>query len=190
MTTWQEERELLEALQRGEESAYKLAYEKYFPMICKLVLENQGTKQDAQDLFQDVMETLLIQAVDESFELISSLSTYLFSIGKNKWLNQLRRKGPESRYNNIAAERELQKFHNPIQDEIDASHRNTLVERHMSALDPTCKMLFKLMQQNLTLAEIANEMNTTEGYVKKLKHKCKEKLRKGIQEDPDHKTSA
>ncbi len=184
-----QESELLDALRRGDESAFKLAYDKYFPMICKFVLQNQGAKQDAEDLFQDVMEALLLQTVNESFTLESSLSTYLFSIGRNQWLNKLRRKDPENRYHEFAAERDLQLFHNPIHDDIDEAHRSIILERNIATLNPTCQKLFALMQQNLTLKELAKELNTTEGYVKKLKHTCKEKLRKSIQDDPAHKTS-
>ena len=66
-------------------SVYKDAY----PMVEKYILNNSGSKTEAQDIFQDALYVLIKKTADKNFELTAKVSTYLFSVGKNLWLKQL-----------------------------------------------------------------------------------------------------
>lgn len=58
-------------------------------MVEKYILTNNGTKADAQDIFQDAMYLLIKKAEAPDFSLSSKITTFLFGIGKNLWLKQL-----------------------------------------------------------------------------------------------------
>jgi RNA polymerase sigma factor (sigma-70 family) len=66
-------------------SIYKDAY----PMVEKYILNNSGSRIEAQDIFQDALYVLIKKTADKNFELTAKVSTYLFSVGKNLWLKQL-----------------------------------------------------------------------------------------------------
>ena len=82
--------QLLQGLKDREETAYRLLYQFYYPVIEKFVLRNSGTKADAGDLFQDAMVVLWRQVSGDGFTLRASLKTYLFAISRNLWFKRLR----------------------------------------------------------------------------------------------------
>lgn len=63
--------------------------------ISHYVLNNSGTLQDAEDLFQDSIITLIHQVWQEKYHLQddTKLSTYFFSVAKKNWLKKLEREG-------------------------------------------------------------------------------------------------
>jgi len=185
MTIWSDE-DLLAALRRGDDRAVQIAYDRYYPMIFKMVLQYKGTEQDAEDLFQDMLVVILIQRSENTPKLYSSLSTYLYAICKNLWQNVLRKKDNESKYISTVGERESKRFHQPLHDLIDENHRKDIYERHLAALDPKCRKLLTMMMEQLPLEELTEKMGfTSTNYVKKLKHICRERMRKSIQQDPE-----
>lgn len=72
------------------ESAYKVLYQFYFPVVERLVIKNSGTKDDAKDIFQESLLVLMEKVNKADFQLTSSLKTYLFAIAQNLWLKKLR----------------------------------------------------------------------------------------------------
>lgn len=68
---------------------FKEAYAKYYPMVERFVLKNNGTSADAQDLFQDTMLVVLEKLRQDNFVLTATLKTYTMAIAKNLWLKKL-----------------------------------------------------------------------------------------------------
>lgn len=63
-----------------------------FPLIQKHVLKNSGSKEDAEDLFQDALVILYKKVKHSEFTLTSSLSTFLFGVARNIWYQELKRR--------------------------------------------------------------------------------------------------
>jgi len=82
---------LLEQLRTGENTAFDHLYSSCFPSIVHYIRQNNGSEQDAEDIFQEAVIVLLGKIRQPGFILTSSLKTYLFSIAKNLWLKELRR---------------------------------------------------------------------------------------------------
>ncbi len=185
MAEWSDE-ELLDALRLGDDTAVEITRTRFYPMIYKLVMQQRGTDQDVEDIFHDMLEVILIQRRDNTFKLYSSLSTYIYAICKNLWSKQQRKKRYESRYIAMAGEMTSQQLQQSIHDAAEEKHRRALYEKHFAALDPRCRKLLTLMLESKSLEELAHDMGyTSQHYVKKLKHVCREKLRKSIQQDPE-----
>lgn len=81
---------LLEQLRNEQSASFELLYTFYFPSIALYIKQNQGTKADAEDLFQETIIVLLQKIRQDDFVLSSSLKTYLYAIAKNLWLKRLR----------------------------------------------------------------------------------------------------
>lgn len=60
--------------------------------VKKYVLSNNGTSDDAKDIFQDALVVLYKNVQSGSFALTVPLKTYLLAIVKNLWLQELRRR--------------------------------------------------------------------------------------------------
>ena len=78
-------------LKRWDE-VYETLYAKHFRAVKRYILKNSGTQEDAEDVFQDAIIVLHKSLTSENFELKSSLETYLFSVARNVWFNELRRR--------------------------------------------------------------------------------------------------
>jgi RNA polymerase sigma factor (sigma-70 family) len=81
---------LLQKLRQEENAAYNLLYQSYFNSIANYIRQNNGSEQDAEDIFQEAILILLSKARQPNFVLTASLKTYLFSISKNLWLKKIR----------------------------------------------------------------------------------------------------
>jgi DNA-directed RNA polymerase specialized sigma24 family protein len=83
---------LLHALQRKDEKAIRYVYWDYFASVRRYVVLNNGSDQDAEDLFQEAVLILLSKISEKDFTLSSSVKTFLFAISKRLWWNQLKKK--------------------------------------------------------------------------------------------------
>lgn len=82
--------QLLDQLRTEENSAFELLYKFYFPSILSYVKRNMGSREDAEDIFQESIIVLLQKSRSDDFVLTSSLKTYLYAIAKNLWLKRLK----------------------------------------------------------------------------------------------------
>lgn len=81
---------LLNDLKNESNNSFQTIYKLYFPSIAFYIKQNNGTNEDAEDIFQEAIIVLLQKNRTNDFELSSSLKTYLFAISKNLWLKKLR----------------------------------------------------------------------------------------------------
>jgi RNA polymerase sigma factor (sigma-70 family) len=80
----------IDSLKKEETASFDVLYKLYFPFVQKHIIQNFGSKEDAEDIFQETVIVLLQKTRSTDFVLTSSLRTYLFAIAKNLWLKRLR----------------------------------------------------------------------------------------------------
>lgn len=68
----------------------------YLPVIVNYVCRNNGSREDAEDIFQDAVIIYLRKVERGNTELRCQPATYLFSIARNLWKKKLRRKSIHS----------------------------------------------------------------------------------------------
>ncbi len=81
---------LLDNLKNEENASFDILYKFYYPFVESHILQNFGSTEDAEDIFQEAIIVLLQKLRKENFVLTSSLKTYLFAIARNLWLKRLR----------------------------------------------------------------------------------------------------
>ncbi|MEZ5043648.1 MAG: sigma-70 family RNA polymerase sigma factor [Saprospiraceae bacterium] len=88
-----QDKELLEKLHSPHENetnvALKILYKTYYHSIKRFIKNNQGSEDDAKDVFQDAIIIFYKQIKNEDFELKCSIHTYLYSVSRNLWLKRL-----------------------------------------------------------------------------------------------------
>ncbi len=141
-------------------------------MIQSLIINNNGSADDARDIFQEAMIVLYEKSRSEDFELHCQVKTYLYSVCRRLWLKKLsqtHRFMPE--INGIA---ELV----PVEEEIDANDQRNqefnLMEKALSRLGEPCKSLLEAYYlQKKNMSEIASGFGyTNPDNAKNQKYKC------------------
>jgi len=83
--------EYIVALVNNDVSLLEELYSKYSP-IKRMVIKNNGSEADAEDIFQDVLLSIYNKAKNENFVLAYPLDAFIYLIAKNKWINELNKK--------------------------------------------------------------------------------------------------
>ena len=178
MTSDPIEKALLEGLARNDRAATTTLYREHFGMIQALILNNNGTVDDARDVFQEAMVVLYEKVKSGEFELSCQLKTYIYSICRRLWLKKLTQKQrflPELEGTDswIAVEEDLEHFEQQDQ----AFH---LMEKAMNSLGEPCRSLLDAFYlQKKSMIEIASVFGYTNAdNAKTQKYKCLTRLKK------------
>lgn len=167
--------ELIELIaQKNIGKATKSLY-KYFPVIKKYVLANNGTKEDAEDIFQDALIILYTKASEDNFVLTSSINTFLFSICKLKWFEKLRMVKKDAISNNELMDSEFENY-------IEEDNKIKLIQSAFERLGDKCKeLLYRFYYAKESMVKIAKEMKfSSDKLAKNQKYRCLEKTRELI----------
>ena len=93
MNSDHKEQILLRGLIAGDSKAIQSIYATHFSLIQAMVLNNNGSYDDARDVFQEAVVILYENAKKSDFRLTSQLKTYLYAIAKRLWLKKLKHHG-------------------------------------------------------------------------------------------------
>ncbi|MCG8477132.1 MAG: sigma-70 family RNA polymerase sigma factor [Cytophagales bacterium] len=172
---------LINGIKNSCQKIVNQVYKDYYPSISNFVLKNQGTPEAAQDIFQEGLIVIYRKSLQGDFHISCSFHTYLYAICKNLWYKELRKKG---RYVQEVHENTHVIDANEIYKLQEKQERYELFRRKFKELNEDCqKILFHFFEKK-SMKEITEIMGfKNEGYTKKRKFKCKEKLVKLIRED-------
>ena len=172
------EQALLKGLAENDSRAVEALYKSHFGMIQHFVINNNGSFDDARDIFQEAMITLYEKVQLDNFALTCQIKTYLFSICKNLWLKRLQQMGKYStplsaQEETISVEEDLDRF-----EKKDAAF--AIMDRALNSLGEPCKSLLEGYYLNKKgMQELANQFGYTNAdNAKNQKYKCLMRLKK------------
>lgn len=79
-----------DGLLHNDEMIVKHLYKNDYPAISKWIKRNNGSKEDSDDIFQEALLFIIVKIREGSFSLSCNFSTYLFSISKHLWFQELK----------------------------------------------------------------------------------------------------
>ena len=172
------EQALLKGLAQNDSKAVETLYKSHFTMIQHFVENNNGSFDDARDIFQEAMIALYEKVQLDSFVLTCQIKTYLFSICKHLWLKRLQQMG---KYSSPLSENE-----ESISIEMDMGQIEKkdaafeIMDRALNSLGEPCKSLLEGYYLNKKgMQELANEFGYTNAdNAKNQKYKCLMRLKK------------
>ncbi len=175
MDTKSKDIKLITGLRAMDDFIIDQIYQKYYPMILKMVWQNNGSSDDARDVFQETMIIIFENAKKSSFELTSGLGTYLYAVSRNIWLKKRTR----------TYDRELNVSDNSYFDvnsetnETSNSESFTLLKKYYHQISEKCREVLRLSYYSeLKDKEIAGHLNLSGAdYVKTQRYRCIKKLR-------------
>ena len=174
----------LRAGQRMDETI-KALYRNNFESLSWYVMNNSGNREDAEDVFQEVVISFIDLVQKDKFRGESTVKTFLYSLNRHIWLNELKKRG-----RTLAREEKFGKGQEQVT--LDASHfiadreqKDQLVKL-VEELGEVCKKILLLFYyENLSMKEILETMHyENEQVVRNKKYKCLKQLELMLNEKP------
>jgi len=159
------------------EMGLKTIYVNNYYMVENFILCHGGTKEDAKDVFQDVVIAFYNNIKGKKITLKSKISTYIYSIARNQWLKHVR-----DNKKTIVLEAEVV---NKVSDSENAfesmvySEEQLMIAKILSTAGEKCKHLLQQFYfEKLKMKKIASNLGyASEQVAKNQKSKCMKKLK-------------
>lgn len=173
------EESFVRALRENDEAVMSRLYKLYFPMVLHLVVINNGTEDEAKDIYQEAFIVLYESLQRPDFELRCSIKTFLYSVSRNHWLKRLQAKKIKTDL------KDVEEFIPFVEDSVSIENEARLVrvEAAMKQLGEPCRTILEdYYLNNMSMAAIAEKMGYTNAdNAKTQKYKCFNRLKKIIE---------
>ena len=183
---------LLEALRsnRGMDKAIRLLYQEYYDVLSIYIKQNSGNDQDAEDVFQEVVVTFIELVNQNKFRGESSIKTFLYSLNRHIWLNELKKRN-RMQARNVKFESARQQVEPDVSGYIAGREARQQVMQVIDQLGESCKqVLLAFYYQDLSVKEMLSFLPyENEQVVRNKKYKCLKKLEELLHEDPNLATN-
>lgn len=178
--------EIIENLSRNRDVdlSLKFLYRSHYEFLGRYVVNNNGNWDDAQDIFQEVMVAFINLVKGGKFRGESSIKTFLYSLNKNIWLNELKKRG-RMQIREMKYEKASDKTEHGINAALEAREANAGLMKVMDELGETCKKILLLYYyENQSMKEILTSLNyENEQVVRNKKYKCLKRLEELLTEN-------
>ena len=172
------EQQLLNGLAKNDARAIETIYKNNFSMVQAFIINNNGSYDDARDIFQESMIVLYENVKTDSFVLTCQIKTYVYSICRRLWLKRLQQM---SRFSGQVENLEETV---PVEEDLEIQEKRNadfaIMERAMGSLGEPCKSLLEAYYlQKKGMTEIAETFGYTNAdNAKNQKYKCLVRLKK------------
>lgn len=157
-------------------------YKDYFPGIRSFIVKNNGTDDEAKDIFQEVLIVIFRKAKADSLTLTSPFSSYLITLSRNMWYNVLKKKSFTSGV--TIEELDVSIDDSDLLETINQRAQDKLYREKFAQLGEDCQKVLQLFFAGKKMEKIAQLMGYgSVSYAKKRKFKCKEQLVELIEQD-------
>ncbi|MDP3567478.1 RNA polymerase sigma factor [Sediminibacterium sp.] len=173
------ESQFIDGLRTGNSEVLTVLYKKYYNIVLKFIVNNSGTQEAAQDIYQETIIVLYENVQKPNFELNCQLQTYIYSIAKRLWLKQLKKNSKTFLFKEDG-ENDLVDVGSEISEHIDKEADLEKMNKSLIELGEPCATLIKdFYVQKLSMDEIAEKFGYTNAdNAKNQKYKCLQRLKK------------
>jgi RNA polymerase sigma factor (sigma-70 family) len=175
--------EYLQGIRHNDPVIIECIFDEYEPRIIHFIRNNNGDRKDAEDVFIHALEVIFIKCKDKEFKLTCSFYTFLYSIVRNQWLRELKKR---KKRNEVTIENEeVLNIREAQVPDVEGTERELLYREKFAQLGKDCrKILDMFLNDGKRMGEIAKIMGyKSEGFARQKKHRCKTKLIKLIKSD-------
>jgi RNA polymerase sigma factor (sigma-70 family) len=179
--------ELVDSIKQKDllEQAVIQLYEEHAEITRSFIMGKGGTEQDADDIFQETIVAFIDTVQKGKFRQESGVRTFMVSISKHLWYNEIRRKqraGNREKLFETGRDQEEDGISGVIQDR---ELKNEL-SRLLGELGESCKKILELFYyENLSMKEIVSHLHyENEQVVRNKKYKCLQQLTDKMKQNP------
>jgi RNA polymerase sigma factor (sigma-70 family) len=169
------EKALLQGLARNDKKAVETIYKENYNMVQSLVINNNGSSDDAKDIFQEAMIVLYEKARSGTFELNCQIKTYVYSVSRRLWLKRLQQ---AARF--IGDVETVIPVEEDLEEHAKRNMEFEVMEKAINGLGEPCKSLLEAYYlQKKSMQDIAYSFGYTNAEnAKNQKYKCLMRLKK------------
>jgi RNA polymerase sigma factor (sigma-70 family) len=160
-------------------------YRQYAELISFNVVTMGGSLQDGEDIFQETVVTFIDLIRKSKFRGDSSVKTFLVSVARNIWLNELkRRKSGDQRAKVFETSRGH--IENDVIENLNKREMREQLLSVINHLGESCRKILALFYyENLPFEEIVRKMGyESEQVARNKKYKCMKELSDLIRNNP------
>ncbi|HZL12121.1 MAG TPA: sigma-70 family RNA polymerase sigma factor [Prolixibacteraceae bacterium] len=175
--TFKENQEIINGILSGDQQVFNDLYEDEFPKAVRFIIQNSGRADMAKDVFQDALVIFIEKVYTKKLDLTCSVSTYLYSICRFLWMDQLRQNKREmplsDNYSYLKDDITVVGFDDATPDIYE--NVNSAIEK----LGDSCKQLLEsYYYKSLSWDEIASSLGyASAASARNQKYKCLERIR-------------
>ena len=176
----EQERQLIEALRQGDQSAMQRIFLTYHTRLCRIAFKLTGDADTARDMVQDVY--LKLWQSRESINIHVSLEFYLKRAVVNTSLNFLDKVKKLTSFEPL--ERESMSIgHNVVEQSQEAQELMVKIDHAVSSLPSRTKIVFTLIRfEEMSYREVAETLNISTKAVEKEMMKALHYLRDALKD--------
>jgi RNA polymerase sigma factor (sigma-70 family) len=178
------EHEIVEGIKNKDKLVLTYLIEKLKPDVYRRVRTNSGSKEDAEDIFEQTWEVVLINIKTGKYKE-GNFEGYFKQISKNLWLKELEKR--RSNQKNVALNTEMKDVsEEELNSKLSEDNNFDIVHQHFMQLDKKCReILTQKYLKGIKMKDIAAQMDSTENFVKVKLFRCKQRLLALLENDSD-----
>lgn len=180
---------LAAAIANNEPWALEQIYRENYPAVEAYVLKNNGTRDDAKDLFQDSVIVVWQKIRERSFvdQKATAIGGFIFQIARFKWLDKLK-----SARHKVTVSMEVvpliqdEQARDPdlLKEDCEKAEVAEKVSEQVAKLGDKCKKLLQAFYfEKLSMKDIGEKFGYEAESVRTLKYRCMQKLRQFYQDN-------
>lgn len=152
----------INGLREGNMVLIETIYRNHASSISKWIIRNNGTIDDAKDIFQETLEALFRISQNPNFTLTCPLGSLIFTLSRNKWFDKIKARGRENKVRKLENERyidaEQGQFNSVLEEVEEEEIRQKRLSKTFQKLSDTCQKLLRLLSTNKKTEEIVEIM--------------------------------
>jgi RNA polymerase sigma factor (sigma-70 family) len=181
---WDKGKEIIKAINTGNNTlVLNYLYKEILPRIKKMILKNNGTNDDAKDIFQDTVLIFYNQVKLNKFNEDKDIGGFMYAVARNLWINKAKRANKFVQVNDTEI---WEGSESDALDDLISKEKAEAIEDVMNQIGEECKKLLKYtIYEKMSLKEIAVKMGySSEGVAKTYNYRCKQKLVSLVKDNP------
>jgi RNA polymerase sigma factor (sigma-70 family) len=180
------DQELITAILNRENvnHAIRFMYDGYYRYLENYILQNSGNADDAADIIQETFLVFIKIVEENKYRQESGVKSFLYSIVKNLWITELRKRKSMGIRNEIF-ENTKESVSPDISHSLVRNESHQLIMELFQSLGEKCKNILLLFYyENLPMKEIMEKEDfSSEQVLRNKKHKCLKSMIEKVQAD-------
>jgi RNA polymerase sigma factor (sigma-70 family) len=167
------------------DEAIRHLYRTQYNLTKIYIQQNSGSEEDAEDIFQEVICSFIDIVKKDKFRGESSVSTFLYALTRNTWLNELKKRD-RAKIRDEKFEKQKDTTGPDVSHFIANRETNNQLMQLVNSLGETCKqILLAFYFENLAMKDILKNLAyENEQVVRNKKYKCLKQLEQTIMSNP------
>lgn len=172
----------LNGLLRNDTVVVKEIYTRFTGKVKGYILQNNGSEDDAADIFQEALIDIYQQARYKELTLTCPFEPFLLLVCKRKWLKELKKRGRQRVTNEPERLSDIGEDVFALAEQLQVQEdKAQLFLAMFQKLSEKCREIIKKCLGNKPQDEVATELGVSYAYLRKKKSDCTAELIKLIQ---------